>query len=93
MYRKVAEVTKKYYDDLLVSNGTKRSIETKILGSQLNMDEVEEDGQEDTDGEDKDDVSGVSCLDDANGGGVRLADGTAGGDLCRKKGHIKCRCW
>ena len=38
MYWEAAEVTKKYYDDLLVINGTKISIEKNISGIQQTMD-------------------------------------------------------
>ena len=38
MYRDVKEATTKYYDELLVNNGTKHSIEAKIFGNQDGVD-------------------------------------------------------
>ena len=59
MYMEVSQATKNYYDDILINNGMKDLIETKILGTQQTLDNEIENTHVEADDDHDNDITDV----------------------------------
>ena len=85
MYRDVSQVTQHYYDSILIKDGTRDVIETKILGTQQTLNNEMDNTPEISDDDHGNKVTGVSCHDDTNACVLHLADRIVVHDDCMKE--------